>query len=73
MSVSLNCPNCGTSVGEASHEDGYKEKFYHKNEAGKPICKNCGDYEERPYGILVLLLVFAVLVVLGTLFLVNNK
>jgi len=42
MSVSLNCPNCGATVGTASHEDNYKEKYYYKGDDGNPICKNCG-------------------------------
>lgn len=43
MSVILKCPNCHTSIGEASHENNYKELFCHKNLDGTPICNSCGN------------------------------
>lgn len=42
MSVSLICPACGAEIGEASHEDNYKIKYYnYRNNI--PICKNCSS------------------------------
>ncbi len=42
MSVNLLCPSCGSKIGEASHEDNYKEIFYHRDKDDKVICQSCG-------------------------------
>jgi len=63
MSVSLRCPNCDNVIGEASHEDNYKENFYYKNENGEPICKNCGTgIVKNPEGKILIIAISLILI-----------
>ena len=47
MSVSLCCPNCGREVGIADSSDGYKEKYFYKNNKEEPVCPNCGTGDDN--------------------------
>ena len=65
--VSLKCGSCGADIGEASHEDNYKEKFYHTGKDGQWICKNCG---EGTFGFLRRnLFIFGIIVAVGIIML----
>jgi hypothetical protein len=68
MGVLLHCPNCNRIVGEASHEDNYKEVFYYYDEDGKPTCPNCGD-GKFPKGCLIIFGILIIIsIVLGFIF-----
>lgn len=41
MSVNLNCPNCGRTVGHAEAENNYKEVYYYVDENGCCFCPAC--------------------------------
>jgi len=62
MSVSLTCPNCGTVIGEASHEDNYTEKYYHKDAKGNPVCPACGDGSDMTFTIIGYFMLFLLVV-----------
>lgn len=51
MSLSLNCPGCGSKVGEIN--DNKKEIYYYKGDDGNPICKNCGSGEFKSKDIII--------------------
>ena len=71
MGVDLICPNCGATVGYASHEDDYKEKYLCEGENGQPICSNCraGEYPNAMRNFLfIILALIAIIVCLGIYF-----
>jgi hypothetical protein len=59
MSVSLCCPNCGSTVGEASHEDNYVHHFYQKNNKGEALCQYCGTGKKSKIELMLYLLAFS--------------
>jgi len=61
MSVNLYCPNCEATVGEASSEDNYRSKYYHKGNDEQPICKNCGAGTYKDITIKIVSYVFLIL------------
>ena len=66
MSVSLKCPNGCAAVGEAGHEDNYKEKYFHTNDEGKPVCVNCGAGNSHgDAGIILFISVAALIAVVS--------
>lgn len=68
MGVNLHCPGCGRIVGEASHEDDYKEIFYYHDYNNQPICPTCGD-NKFPVGCLIAFgVIIAACMVLGFIF-----
>ncbi len=68
MSVSLKCPSCGASVGEASRENNYDPIYYHKNNKGDVVCKNCGSGTFKESHIfLFILAIFLIPTILATL------
>jgi len=79
MSVTLNCPNCGTQIGFASHEDGYIEHYLYKNDDGKHYCPKCQSGKEikiTGWGCVIFLGVIALimgLIVAGVKFIESYK
>jgi len=67
MSLSLNCPNCGGSIGSV---DNGKEE-YHKNSKGENGCPHCHSDEYSPLypfkaiGVIFSMVIILVMVVFG--------
>lgn len=47
-----------------SKEDNYKEKYYHKDNEGNPICINCGSGKSGNIERNILIFVMAIVVIL---------
>lgn len=63
MSVDLRCPGCEMVIGNASHEDSYKERYHFFGEDGQPICPTCDKGTDvKGYKIVVAI---AVVILIG--------